>query len=227
MFDDIEVVVFDVLGTLVDEGAGLRAGLQAAAPDAAASEVVAMQESWQRYVADRQREMAAGRAEYVDSEVLDAEAADHVARQHGIDSSADLRTLATTSRRLPSWDDSAAGVAAIAGSRTMIALSNAADVTLLHLHAHAGFRWHNVVSSEQVRRYKPDPAVYRRALEVAGHSPSHVLMVAAHAWDLRAAQAEGMRTAFVARPVADPPVPSDAFDAAFDDLIGLAATLRR
>lgn len=227
MLDDIEVVVFDVLGTLVDEGAGLRSGLRAAAPDASTSEIVAMQEAWQRFVADRQREIAAGITPYVDSEVLDAEAVNHVAREHGIDSSANLGTLATTSRRLPPWDDSAAGVAAIAESRAVIALSNAADATLLHLHARTDFRWHSVVSSAQVQRYKPDPAVYRRALDVAGRSPSTVLMVAAHAWDLRAAQAQGMRTAFVARPVADPPAANDTFDASFDDLVGLAAALRR
>lgn len=39
-----------------------------------------------------------------------------------------------------------------------------------------------------------------------------VLMVAAHAWDLRGAARVGMRTAYVPRPVADPPLRSDRFD---------------
>ena len=37
-------------------------------------------------------------------------------------------------------------------------------------------------------------------------------MVAAHAWDLRGAAAVGLRTAYVARPVGDPPSTEDRFD---------------
>lgn len=37
-------------------------------------------------------------------------------------------------------------------------------------------------------------------------------MVAAHAWDLRGALALGMRTAYVQRPVGDPPLATDSFD---------------
>ena len=50
-------------------------------------------------------------------------------------------------------------------------------------------------------------------------------MVAARAWDLRGAQGVGMRTAYVQRPVGDPPNSSDAFDGRFDGLDGLIATL--
>ncbi|GHH42960.1 hypothetical protein HNQ79_002380 [Streptomyces candidus] len=47
-------------------------------------------------------------------------------------------------------------------------------------------------------------------------------MVAAHAWDLRGAQGLGMRTAYVARPVGDPPASSDGFDLHAVDLADLA-----
>ena len=50
-------------------------------------------------------------------------------------------------------------------------------------------------------------------------------MVAAHAWDLRGAQAVGMRTAYVERPVGDPPSATDSFDLFVRSLDELATSL--
>jgi 2-haloacid dehalogenase len=47
---DIDVIVFDVLGTLVDEPSGLRAGIREAVPDAKAPEVEELLATWQRRV---------------------------------------------------------------------------------------------------------------------------------------------------------------------------------
>jgi 2-haloacid dehalogenase len=56
-----------------------------------------------------------------------------------------------------------------------------------------------VLSSELARHYKPDPEVYRLAAQLLGLEPRQIMMVAAHNGDLLAAQAVGMRTAFVLR----------------------------
>ncbi|WP_035697469.1 HAD-IA family hydrolase, partial [Glycomyces tenuis] len=69
------------------------------------------------------------------------------------------------------------------------------------------------------------PEVYRLAVDTAGCPPERVLMVAAHAWDLRGAQAGGMRTAYVERPVGDPPKRTDVFDRRFSGLDELATAL--
>lgn len=69
------------------------------------------------------------------------------------------------------------------------------------------------------------PKVYQLALDTAGCPPERVLMVAAHAWDLRGAQARGMRTAYVQRPVGDPPTSSDVFDMRFNGLDELVTAL--
>ena len=44
-------------------------------------------------------------------------------------------------------------------------------------------------------------SLYTRACAALGLPPEQVMMVAAHTNDLLAAQAQGMRTAFVARPL--------------------------
>ncbi len=57
-----------------------------------------------------------------------------------------------------------------------------------------------ILSVSTVERFKPDPAPYLHAAEVAGASPDQLWMVAAHDWDLAGAAAVGMHTAFVERP---------------------------
>uniref|UniRef100_UPI000D1C9CB1 haloacid dehalogenase type II n=1 Tax=Streptomyces sp. ms184 TaxID=1827974 RepID=UPI000D1C9CB1 len=136
-----------------------------------------------------------------------------------------VESLARAARRLPPWPDTVAGLARLAGHFPLIGLSNASRTALLELNAHAGLRWHQALSAEDARTYKPDPAVYRLAVTVAGLPPERLLMVAAHAWDLRGAQALGLRTAYVPRPVGDPPTPSDRFDLYAEDLADLAGQL--
>jgi 2-haloacid dehalogenase len=50
-------------------------------------------------------------------------------------------------------------------------------------------------------------------------------MVAAHPWDLRTAEAHGLRTAFVQRAGEGVPAPSGTFDLTVPDLATLAARL--
>src|SRR5690606_41136474 len=76
-----DVVVFDVLGTLVDEPAGLRSAIRAAVPTADPPTVDALTARWQQYVAEQQSEIAAGGRSFVDSAVLDAEAAELVLQE--------------------------------------------------------------------------------------------------------------------------------------------------
>ncbi|WP_037674678.1 haloacid dehalogenase type II, partial [Streptomyces afghaniensis] len=130
-------------------------------------------------------------------------------------------------RRLPPWPDSVAGLEQLAPHFPLIGLSDAGRTALLRLNAHAGLRWHQALSAEAVQAYKPAPEVYRLALDAAGCPPERVLMVAAHAWDLRGAQAVGMRTAYVRRPVGDPPASDDAFDWRFDGLDQLVGSLTK
>ncbi|MEU2721644.1 haloacid dehalogenase type II [Streptomyces smyrnaeus] len=222
---DIEVVVFDILGTLVDEPGGLRAGIRDAVPtadDAAVDELLTV---WQQHVELEQQRIEQGSRAYVSSEIIDREAAHRVADRAGIADPATVARLATASRRLPPWGDSVAGLERLARRFPVVGLSNAARTVLLRLNADAGLRWHQALSAEAVQAYKPAPEVYQLALDTAGCPPERVLKVAAHAWDLRGAQAQGMRTAYVQRPVGDPPMSTDVFDWRFDGLDELVTAL--
>ncbi|WP_409055433.1 haloacid dehalogenase type II [Streptomyces sp. SYP-A7185] len=221
---DIEVIVFDVLGTMVDETGGLRAALAEAvsAGEAAVEPLLAL---WREHVEHEQRRIAAGDRAYADSQVIDREAAERVAERAGLSDAAAVGRLATASQRLKPWGDSGAGLALLAGRFPVLGLSHASRNTLLRLNAYAGLRWHQALSGEEVRAYKPAPEVYRLAIDAARCPAERVLMVAAHAWDLRGAQAVGMRTAHVRRPVGDLPRGEDSFDWQVESLKELADVL--
>ncbi|WP_406217123.1 haloacid dehalogenase type II [Streptomyces decoyicus] len=222
---EIDAVVFDVLGTLVDESAGIRAGIRALDPsldDAGTERLLSL---WQQHIEREQRRILHGDRPYLPSDVLDREAAQLVADTAGVGDPAAVAALALSGRRLPPWPDTVAGLARLAERFPLIGLSNASRTALLALNAHAGLRWHQALSAEDARTYKPDPAVYRLAVTVSGRPPERLLMVAAHAWDLRGAQGLGLRTAYVARPVGDPPASSDRFDLYADGLADLAGQL--
>jgi 2-haloacid dehalogenase len=222
---DLEVIVFDILGTMVDEPSGIRRGLRTLLPDvddARTSELVAV---WQRHVDEQQREVLAGRRPYAGSTVIDLEAATRVAAEAGIGDADEIRSLADSGQRLDPWPDSVPALDRIASRFPVVGLSNASHSALTRISSHAGLRWHQVLSAEDVHSYKPHPDVYRLAISNAGCAPDRLLMVAAHAWDLRGAQAAGMRTAYVERPVGDPPSATDSFDLAAESLADLASRL--
>ena len=222
---DIEVVVFDVLGTLVDEPSGLRAAIRKAAPASDEETVDQLLTAWQQHVESEQQRMEQGHREYANTQVIDREAAQLVADLAGLADPEVVAELATAGQRLPPWDDSVAGLERLAQHFPLVGLSNASRAALLRLNAHAGLRWHQALSGEAALAYKPAPEVYQLAIDAAGCAPERVLMVAAHAWDLRGAQAMGMRTAYVHRPVGDPPRTSDVFDGQFNGLDELVTAL--
>ncbi|WP_314171820.1 haloacid dehalogenase type II [Streptomyces winkii] len=221
----IDAVVFDVLGTLVDEPAGLRAGIRELDASLDESGTERLLSLWQQHIEREQRRVLDGGRPYLPSNELDLEAARVVADAAGVSDPATLAELALAGRRLPPWPDTATGLARVAERFPLIGLSNASRTALLELNAHAGLRWHQALSAEDARTYKPDPAVYQLAVTASGRPPERLLMVATHSWDLRAAQRAGLRTAYVERPVTDPPLSSDHFDLHADGLAGLADRL--
>jgi len=87
---------------------------------------------------------------------------------------------------------------------------------LLNMAKHAGLPWDMIFSAELARAYKPAPETYRSVPNLLRIEPAKVMLVAAHNNDLVAAQREGLRTAFVARPTEYGPHQSRDFKAEHD-----------
>ena len=110
-------------------------------------------------------------------------------------------------------------------------LSNGNVSLLTNMAKRARLPWDCVLSAELFHHYKPDPEAYLGAAAMLGFAPHEVMMVAAHKSDLRAAQAAGLRAAFVLRPLeyGDPAKkdlkPDKDFDVNAKDFIDLASKL--
>ena len=95
--------------------------------------------------------------------------------------------------RLSPWPDAVAGLTRLRSRFTIAPLSNGNVALLTNMAKNAGLPWDCILSAELARHYKPDPEVYSTAAELLGLPPTRVMMVAAHGFDLKAAQAVGMR----------------------------------
>lgn len=222
---DVEMVVVDVLGTMVDQRTGIARGLRALRPDLDAAAVDALVAQWLDEVGKAQRAVAEGRRPYADSVLFDLAAARRAAARLGFGDEDAVRTLAASALRPDPWPDAVAALDRIAARHPVAALSSASRDALARINAHAGLRWHQVLSAQDAGTAKPHPDAYRLAVTAARCAPGRLLVVAAHAWDLRGAAAVGLRTAYVERPVEDPPGPSDPFDLHVGGLDELADVL--
>jgi 2-haloacid dehalogenase len=133
--------------------------------------------------------------------------------------------------RLPAWPDAAPGLALLGRRFTVATLSNGNRTQQRDLVRFTGLPFHRLLSAEDFKHYKPDPEVYLGAAGELGLEPGQVMMVAAHKGDLRAAQAAGLRTAFVERPLEKGPaggadrLPDPDSDVEATDFVDLAEKL--
>ncbi|MBZ5592692.1 MAG: haloacid dehalogenase type II [Acidobacteriia bacterium] len=134
--------------------------------------------------------------------------------------------------RLTPWPDSVPGLARLKEKYVLATLSNGNVSLLVEMAKHAGLPWDAVLSAELFHHYKPDREIYLGAADLLSCNPGEVMMVAAHAGDLKAARACGLRTGFVPRPNEYGPsgkadtAGNEPFDVTALDLLDLAQKLQ-
>jgi 2-haloacid dehalogenase len=166
---------------------------------------------------------------YEDWTAVTAYALDVALAEEGLDPPADARRELLGGAGTPRlFDDVPAALAALAraGSRLSV-LSNGTPGALRTIVRTTGIEEHvaEIISVDEVRAYKPAPAVYRHAAERLGVPPERLWLVSANPFDCAGARAAGLRVAKVERgpsfsyPFAPPP------DLVVGDLGELAAAL--
>jgi 2-haloacid dehalogenase len=103
--------------------------------------------------------------------------------------------------RLTPWPDVVDGLMRLKKKFVLSTLSNGNVSLLVEMAKFAGLPWDAVLSAELFHHYKPDREAYLGAADLLGCKPAELMMVAAHPDDLKAAQACGLRTGFVPRPM--------------------------
>jgi 2-haloacid dehalogenase len=102
--------------------------------------------------------------------------------------------------RLPAWDDANPAIQRLRSRYTVVVLTVLSFGIVLDSSKFSGIDWDGIISCEFLEHYKPDVDAYLDGLELLGAEPGEAMMVAAHAWDLKAAKQAGLATAYVPRP---------------------------
>jgi 2-haloacid dehalogenase len=222
--DEIEVLAFDVFGTIVDWRTGVARQVAEIVADRGIDiDGGALADAWRERYLPSMAHVRAGARPWIPLDVLHRESLDELLELFGV---ADLcdettrRLLVRTWHRLPAWDDVSDGLRRLRERYTVVALSNGGFALLTNLIKSQGLVFDAIISAQNARTYKPDPHVYRTAAELLDVAPSAILMVAAHGWDIDGARSAGLHTAFLERPAEKGP--HGAADRAADTVSDLA-----
>ena len=228
----VKALTFDVFGTVVNWRLSVsRAAAQLARRHGIELDAPAFADAWRSGYPGKLAEINSGARPRRRLNDLHREILAEIAPAFGLQDvpGHELDRLNLTWHRLLGWPDSAPGLWRLRQRYLVCALSNGDSDMLATMGKFAGLNWDLVISVELAGAYKPKPAAYQKAIELVDAAPHQVLMVAAHTNDLAAAQACGMRTAYIHRPAEwgrdDPPGDSSRFDIAAPDLIDLALRL--
>ncbi|MGH7319508.1 MAG: haloacid dehalogenase type II [Candidatus Rokuibacteriota bacterium] len=231
----MKALTFDVFGTVVDWRTSILAELRAlGARKNVTVDWEAFLAEWRRAYRPGMDRVNSGEWPWTNVDVIYRRALDLLLGTHGPAGlrETEIDDLNRAWCRLTPWRDSIPGLTRLKTRYVISTLSNANFAWMVQMAKHARLPWDCVITAENARCYKPRPEAYRAAIALLGLRPGEVMMVAAHNDDLRAARAEGMRTAFVPRPMEHGPaqttdlVAEEAWDVMATDLEDLAGRMR-
>jgi 2-haloacid dehalogenase len=226
---DPEALVFDVFGTVVDwRSTIVREGEALGREKDLHVDWAAFADAWRSRYAPSMDRVRRGEIPWTKLDDLHRASLEELLTEFGVEalSEEDKDRFNRVWHRLDPWPDAVEGLARLKDRYVIAPLSNGNVALLVNMAKKAGLPWDLILSSELVRHYKPDPETYLMAPDLLDLRPEQVMMVAAHPHDLRAARENGLRTAYVPRPLefgpgkeAEPPDPS--FDLVAGDFIEL------
>lgn len=233
MTSDPEALIFDVFGTVVDwRSSVIREGEELGRKKNLDVDWAAFADAWRSRYAPSMNRVRRGEIAWTNLDALHRTSLEELLREFGVEGLTEVERdhLNRVWHRLEPWPDAVEGLTRLKERHVIAPLSNGNVALLVNMAKRAGLPWDLILSSELVRHYKPDPETYLSAPELLSLRPDQVMMVAAHPDDLRAAQKNGLKTAYVPRPLEFGPGgsadPSDSsFDLVADDFIELAEKL--
>jgi 2-haloacid dehalogenase len=203
MAGDIKALLFDVFGTVVDWRSSLIANFtQWGRERGIDGDWTALVDAWRgAYMPSMDEVRRHPERGFVILDTLQRQSVEALAEKLGIAglTPADFDDLTRGWHALDPWPDSVSGLTRLKRRFVIGPLSNGNVALLVNMAKRAGLPWDVVLSAEVFGHYKPDPEVYLGAARMLGLAPGEVMLVAAHNSDLVAAQALGLKTAFVPR----------------------------
>ncbi len=200
----IRALTFDTYGTVVDWRTSVLGELRALAERKTLTlDCVQFLDDWRAAYRPGMDKVNSGETAWTTVDAIYRRRLEELLATYGITvlTTDEIDTLARVWWRLRPWPDAIPGIHRLKRRYLVTPLSNASFIGMVELARFAGLPWDCIITAENARCYKPRPEVYRTAISLLGLRPEDVMMVAAHNYDLMAARAEGMATAFVPRPL--------------------------
>ncbi|MER2509324.1 MAG: haloacid dehalogenase type II [Amaricoccus sp.] len=231
--DELKAIAFDLQGTTADFYQPLlRAGTVINRSKGLGIDWTEVSTAWRGLYRQTLDDVIAGKRRWMRVDAIYREALDTLLKQRALALTLQERdALNAVWSRLDPWPDSVEGLTRLRRRFTVSTLSNTGMAAAVAIVKQADLPFDAVLTAELAKIYKPAPAVYQLAVDYLGYRPDQILMVACHKYDLRAAGAFGMRTAFVARPLefgpeAHPDIASESWiDCCADSFTSLADRL--
>ncbi len=200
---DLRAVLFDTFGTVVDWRSSLLDELTAfAAARGLSADWAGLVDAWRGAYQPSMDRVRRGELPWTKLDALHRSSLDRLVEERGITglTDADRAHITMGWHRLRAWPDAVNGIVRLHRRFIVGPLSNGNVSLLIDLARFNGLPWDVIFGAEVFGHYKPDPQTYLGACGLLSLPPSQVMLCAAHNDDLAAAQAHGLRTAFVARP---------------------------
>ena len=223
----VRALFFDVFGTVVDWRGGVaREARRILEPLGITIDWIAFADAWRDCYQPTMQKVRSGQMPYANLDVLHRDNLEQIKGKFGLDrlDDATLAALNLAWHRLDAWDDAKRAFPRLHRRFLMAPVSNGNIAIMVDIARHNGIVWDAILGAEIARDFKPKPRVYLSAVEALALRPEECMMVAAHSSDLAAAKANGLKTAFVARPNEGPgreSAPAQPFDvvaSSFDEL---------
>jgi 2-haloacid dehalogenase len=201
--NEVRAVLFDVFGTLVDWRGGVARELAAFGRERGVeADWNAFADAWRAAYVPSMERVRRGELPWMNLDELQTRSFIELAPRFGLPAldATEIRRCVDGWHRLDPWPGVRDGLELLRRDYVLATLSNGNLSLLIDLARRGDLRFDALLCSEVFRHYKPDPETYLGASAMLGLHPKNVVLVAAHAGDLRAAASQGLRTAFFARP---------------------------
>ena len=232
----VKALTFDVFGTVVDwRSSIIREGELLTATKGLRVDWPKFADAWRAGYQPAMARVRKGALGWTNIDDLHRSILDALREKFPLDglSEEELQHLNRVWHRLMPWPDAVSGLNRLRGRYALATLSNGNVSLLMNMARNVGLPWDCILSAELFGHYKPDPEVYQGAARILGLRPDEVMMVAAHPYDLQAAAREGLKTAYVPRPLEHGPEsrlqPAEgmSFDVTASDFVELAGKLNQ
>jgi 2-haloacid dehalogenase len=200
----IKALLFDVFGTVVDWRTGVAGEVKKIANKYGITiDSYAFADAWRAEYQPSMEKIRMGNRSFKILDILHEENLKKIASQYNLDqiSKEDFEHLVTCWHRLPGWKDSSEGLNRLKKKFIIATQSNGNIALMVNMAKYSNLNWDVILGAEVTGHYKPEPEAYLKACGALNLKTQECLMVAAHEDDLAAASKQGMKTAFVHRPL--------------------------